>query len=71
MVFDYSKLRGRIVEVCGTQGEFARQIGLSPRTVSLKLNGEIPWRQTEMQRAAEVLKIARADIPAYFFAIDV
>lgn len=41
MSFDYSKLRGRIVEKFGTQVNFAKAIKLSERTLSLKLNGKI------------------------------
>ena len=71
MSYNYSKLLGRIVEVCKTQGEFARKMELSERTVSLKLNGIVPWKQTEIQKAIEVLDIDKEDIPVYFFAIDV
>ena len=40
MPYNYSKLLGRIVECCGTQAAFAEKIGLSERSVSLKLNGK-------------------------------
>ena len=43
MPYNYSKLLGRIVECCGTQANFAEKIGLSERTVSLKLNGKRAW----------------------------
>lgn len=36
--YDYSKLNGRIVEICGTQANYAKAINLSERSVSLKLN---------------------------------
>ena len=36
MSFNYSKLRGRIIEKFGTQGCFARKLGVSERTLSLK-----------------------------------
>ena len=38
MAYDYAKLNGRIIEKCGTQAVFAERMGLSERTVSLKLN---------------------------------
>ena len=41
----YSKLIGRIAEKVGTQSEFAARIGLSERSVSLKLNGKVGWKQ--------------------------
>ena len=67
MPFDYSKLEGLIKEVCGTQAVFADKIGLSERTVSLKLSGKTPWKQPQIQKACEVLKIKEKDIPSYFF----
>ena len=54
MAVDYSKLNGRIVEKCGTQAVFADRMGLSERTVSLKLNNKVAWKQPEMQKAAEI-----------------
>ena len=35
---NYAKLRGKIKEICGTQAKFAENVGLSPTTVSKKLN---------------------------------
>ena len=67
MPYDYSKLLGRIVEKCGTQAAFSEKIGLSERSVSLKLNGHRPWKQQEIVRACEVLDIAGQDIPEYFY----
>lgn len=37
MSFNYSKLRGRIIEKFGTQGCFSKALGVSERTLSLKL----------------------------------
>ena len=65
--FNYSKLRGRIMEVCRTEKTFAAAVGLSPRTVSAKLNNNRWWKQTEMSRACEVLKFSELEIPNYFF----
>lgn len=67
MVFDYSRLSGRIVEKCGNQANFAALMGLSERSVSLKLNNKTPWKQTEMQKAAEVLNFSPQEISKYFF----
>lgn len=67
MNYDYSKLLGRIVEVCGTQGKFASKLNLSERTVSLKLNGKVGWKQEEIEKACKVLRISPKNIPEYFF----
>lgn len=66
MIYDYSKLKGRIVEICGTQYEFANQMGLSERTIALKLQGKIDWKQGEILKAIKVLKLKRSDIQTYF-----
>ena len=71
MPIDYSKLKGRIVETCGTQGNFAQKMGLSERTVSLKLSGRIPFKQPEILKALEVLNLSEEDIQAYFFVVKV
>ena len=67
MAYDYSKLNGRIVEKCGTQAVFADRMGLSERTVSLKLNNKVAWKQPEMQKAAVILEFPETEIHTYFF----
>ena len=69
MPYNYSKLLGRIVEKVGTQSKFAEKMELSERTVSLKLNGKVGWKQDEIAKACSVLKIQDMDIPNYFFAL--
>lgn len=69
MPYNYSKLLGRIVEKVGTQCKFAEAIELSERTVSLKLNGRVGWKQTEIAKACEILDIDKSEICEYFFAI--
>lgn len=71
MAYDYAKLNGRIIEKCGTQAVFAERMGLSERTVSLKLNNKVAWKQPEMQKAAGILEFPETEIQAYFFAMKV
>lgn len=71
MAYDYSKLNGRIVEKCGTQAVFADRMGLSERTVSLKLNNKVAWKQPEMQKAAVILEFPETEIQTYFFTMKV
>lgn len=68
MAFNYSKLRGRIREVFGTQDRFAEAMGRSNTSISQKLNNKSEWTQKEINRAVEVLGIDDVDISAYFFA---
>lgn len=70
-IYDYSKLNGRIAEICGSQAEFARRMNMSQHTVSHKLNNRVGFRQDEIEDALEVLRIERVDVPMYFFTVKV
>lgn len=69
MAFNYSKLNGKIVEIFTTQSNFARAMGVSDRTISLKLNNKRSWRQDEIQRALQLLGLSSRDIQPYFFSL--
>lgn len=69
MQFDYSALEGRIKEKFGNQYAFAYAMGLSERTISLKLNNKVGWRDREMEMACKLLDIDLSEIPKYFFAV--
>ncbi len=71
MAFVYNKLKGRIKEMCGTQNNFAKLLGVSRASVSTKLNNGVEFSQREIMKAIEVLKIDPVDIPAYFFTQEV
>ena len=71
MAFNYQKFRGRITETMGSQAEFARRMELSERTISLKLNGKVPFKQNEIVKASNLLEIDNSDIAAYFFTVYV
>lgn len=71
MSFDYSSLSGKIVEKYGTQYNFAVAIGLSERSLSLKLNNRVRWKDTEIIKAVELLGIDKNLISKYFFKTKV
>lgn len=71
MPIDYSKLKGRIVEKCGSQKNFAVQMELSEKTISCKLSGRIPFTQSDILKAIQVLDLTEADIQGYFFVVKV
>ena len=71
MAYDYSKLLGKIVEKYGTQAKFSNALGLSERTLSLKLNGIRGFKQEEITHACKLLELNDDDITSYFFTMKV
>lgn len=71
MSYNYSKLRGRIIEKFGTLGEFSKAMKWSERTNGLKLNGRVEWKQNEIITATRLLGIKSEDIDVYFFDVEV
>lgn len=64
---DYSKLRGRIREVYGSEGNCAKAMGYSRATMSYKLTGKIALTQTDIIKFSDLLDIDVQDYGAYFF----
>lgn len=69
MPYNYSKLRGKIVEKYSTQSQFAQAIGMSEHSLSKKISGKIPFKQTEISKACDLLDIASYEIASYFFTL--
>ena len=69
--FDYSKLKGRIIEKCGTQKAFSSLLGITEGTLTSKLLGYTYFTQQEIIRAVELLDIEPADVNVYFFTCKV
>ena len=46
MPFDYRKLEGLVKEKCRTRAIFAYKMGLSERSISLKMNGKNERKNT-------------------------
>lgn len=67
MEYDYSKLKGRIIEVYETQGNFANAMGKTQETLSKKLNNIRRFDQNEITLAVQLLNISPEDINSYFF----
>ena len=67
MVYDYSKLLGKIKECGFTQETLAKHIGIAESSMCLKLNNKAKWNQIEVSLICEALGIARDEIGAYFF----
>lgn len=68
---DYSKLLGRITEICGTRGAFAIAMGMGIDTLGCKLKGKSAFTADEIYKAVALLNLNVSDIPTYFFAEEV
>jgi hypothetical protein len=67
LLFDYSKLRGRIIEKFKSQLNFSKTIGVSQRTLSLKLNNKVFFSQDDIVKMSKLLEIKPREIHTYFF----
>lgn len=66
-MYEYRKLKGRIVEKFGTQEKFAQHIGKSTVTVSQKLNCIKGFSQKDIEEWAAALDIPKEEYASYFF----
>lgn len=71
MPYNYSKLRGKIREVYGTETKFAEAMSdmMSRQTLSTKLNGHYEWTQQEMHKVLKLLHEPISKAGIYFFSI--
>lgn len=69
MEFDYSKLRGRIVERFGSCVNFCNVANISRSALSARLKNQIPFRSEEIYKfsSPELLDIPGNEIVDYFF----
>lgn len=67
IVYDYSKLNGKITEICKTHYVFAERMGWSERTATFKMNNIRSWKQSDIEKAITILQIDREDIVKFFF----
>lgn len=68
MVFDFSKLRGRIVEKFGSNAAFAAAIGLPESSLSARLNQRVMLDSDEIVRWSQpdLLDIPAEELHVYF-----
>ena len=68
MAFDFSKLRGRIIERFGSCAAFARAVGLPESSISARLNNRVKIASEEIMHWSqpELLDIPLQEVHAYF-----
>lgn len=71
MVFNHSKLLGRIREYGFTQETLAKSIGINVCTLNYKLKGKAYFTSQEIDKICELLSIPNDEIGIYFFTTKV
>jgi hypothetical protein len=69
VLYDYSRLIGRIGEVFESQAAFGVAMGWSPATTIRKLSNELQWKSAEIEKAISLLNISPSDCSFYFFKL--
>lgn len=64
---DYSKLRGKIKEIYGSEKKLAEEMKIDPATLSRKLNNPNGLKTTDVQVMIEMLHIEPKEVYEYFF----
>lgn len=67
MKFNYNLLNNRIAQVCGSQQEFARSLGISFEELQNKLIGIDEFSSREIQKGIDVLSIPLNDVDELYF----
>lgn len=65
--YDYSKLRGRIVEKYGSISSFADHLSISRTALNNKLGNRTDISRKDIICWSKLLEITPEDYPAYFF----
>lgn len=55
--YDFRKLKGKIKEMFNTQNDFAIAMGMTPNTLSGKLNNQFDFSSSEITKAVNLLHI--------------
>ena len=69
--WDYSKLKGKMVEKFGSQRGFAEKLGISEAYLSQKMVGKRGLTLDDIENWSAVLDIPPTDIGVYFFTKNV
>lgn len=67
MVRNYDELRKKILGKYGSLAPFAKDLGITPSTLSTKLKGKTDWSRAEIARTKELLGLTLEEVFEYFF----
>lgn len=69
--YNYSKLKGRIVEKFGNIKNLSKSISLSATTLYKKLSGKEYFNQWQIEMIRKALEISETEVNEYFFVYKV
>lgn len=69
--YNYSKLRGRIKEKIGTEGEFAKRLGRTQNYLTKVFQNKTYLSQKDIALSVDILEIEPIEIGTYFFTKEV
>nr|DAF24316.1 MAG TPA: Protein of unknown function (DUF739) [Caudoviricetes sp.] len=69
IIYDYSKLLGKIREKGFTQVSLAKELGVSETTLNFSLGNKRAFKQDEILKLCDILEIPLQSLDDYFFAI--
>ena len=64
---NHAKLRGKIAESGRTQAQIAADLGISPNTMTKKMNNRAEFNLSEVIKLCEILEIRSANEKAEIF----
>lgn len=64
---NYNFLRGKIVEKCGTQSNFAEQLGISMQELNKKLTNKGNFTQPQIALSKKILELTNDELDKAFF----
>ena len=67
MPYTYNKLKGRITELYGTQGNFAKKVGISKNSRSKKLTCKTEFSRKDIIQWSILLNLNKDEYGEYFF----
>ena len=66
-MYQYNRLKGKIIEKYGTRKAFAKAVGISENSLSLKLNGKTGFSQEDIEKWSSLLDITMDEYPSFYF----
>ena len=67
MIFNYNLLNNRIAQVCGSQQEFARRLGISFEELQERFVSDSGLYTDDMKKGIDILSIPISEAERYYF----